>query len=177
MWKSSEIGQKTLAQEFSKDKCDIFKWSEEVQNTKGIIYVVISVRIGRVSVWISIIYCWCWLFPLRRNYDAKTDDANHKPFAVTIKQTSGLSPDQSVTTKSTDNLIHEYYQEKAQIRCEHCHPRLLIFLAPKVPHTVVCISVFLSKWTYHFMGNLWSRKNQQPRVTMSTLNCRHRGLW
>ena len=30
MWKSSEIGQKTLAQGFSKDKCDIFKWSEEV---------------------------------------------------------------------------------------------------------------------------------------------------
>ena len=27
----------------------------------------------------------------------------------------------------------------------HCHPRLLIFPAPKVPHKVVCFSVFLSK--------------------------------
>ena len=27
----------------------------------------------------------------------------------------------------------------------HCHQRLLIFPAPKVPHKVVCFSVFLSK--------------------------------
>ena len=43
----------------------------------------------------------------------------------------------------------------------HCHPRLLIFPAPNVPHKVVCLFWQKDRKTNHFIGNRRSRKNQQ----------------